>query len=145
MRVNSGLSITGPILKKNTRRAYAATLSKFLADYGHRDIYDLTSDEALAFLNKITEGKPKNTAVVNNPKKHVSSVQTAMNTGTTTEKEKEVREKISDRSIDGPVIFKDDFENGLKNWVIYTYNAEKQQFEIARDKAAIITVKSTTG
>ncbi len=60
MQVNSGLSITGPILKKNTRRAYAATLSKFLADYGKRDIYDLTSDEALAFLNKITEGnKPQ--------------------------------------------------------------------------------------
>ena len=46
--------------KKNTIRAYAATLSKFSLDYGDRDIHDITSDEALSFLNKITEGnKPQ--------------------------------------------------------------------------------------
>ncbi len=60
MQANSGWSITGPIPKKNTRRAYAATLSKFLSDYGNRDTHDLTSDEVLSFLNKITEGnKPQ--------------------------------------------------------------------------------------
>ncbi len=60
MLANSGLSTTEPIPKKNTRRAYAATLSKFISEYGNRDIHDLTSDEALSFLNKITEGnKPQ--------------------------------------------------------------------------------------
>ncbi len=60
MQANSGWSITGPIPKKNTRRAYAATLSKFLSDYGDRDTHDLTSDEVLSFLNKLTEGnKPQ--------------------------------------------------------------------------------------
>ncbi len=54
------MSTTEPIPKKNTRRAYSATLSKFLSEYGNRDIHDLTSDEVLSFLNKITAGnKPQ--------------------------------------------------------------------------------------
>jgi integrase len=60
MLANSGLNTTEPIPKENTRRAYAATLSKFISDYGHWTINDLTSDEALLFLNKFTEGnKPQ--------------------------------------------------------------------------------------
>jgi len=60
MLANSGLNTTEPIPKKNTRRAYAATLSKFISDYGNWNINDLTSDEALLFLNKLTEGnKPQ--------------------------------------------------------------------------------------
>jgi integrase/recombinase XerD len=60
MLANSGLSTTEPIPKTNTRRAYAATLSKFISEYGNRDIHDLSSDKVLSFLNKIAEGnKPQ--------------------------------------------------------------------------------------
>ena len=42
-------------LKPNTLRAYHTILTKFSAHFGERDCHDLSTDEALSFLNNLTE------------------------------------------------------------------------------------------
>ena len=43
--------------KKNAIRAYENILSKFSNEIRDKDLYELTSDEVLAFLNAIAKGK----------------------------------------------------------------------------------------
>ncbi len=45
--------------KKNTIKAYEMILTKFRGQFGDRDLYDITTDDAMFFLNQITEGKKK--------------------------------------------------------------------------------------
>ena len=47
--------------KKNTIKAYEMILSKFCGQFGDRDLYDITTDDAMSFLNQIPEGKKKMT------------------------------------------------------------------------------------
>ena len=42
--------------KDNTLKAYNLVLSNFNREFGDRDIREITSDETLSFLNRITEG-----------------------------------------------------------------------------------------
>ena len=53
--------ITATIPKKNTVRAYEFVLQKLCKELGDRDTYEVSSDEILAFLNKITEGRKQQT------------------------------------------------------------------------------------
>ena len=50
------MDTTKSILKKNTAHRYKAVIDRFCEKFGHRDINQITSDEALSYLNKITEG-----------------------------------------------------------------------------------------
>jgi hypothetical protein len=43
--------------KENTIKAYEMILTKFCRQFGDRDLYDITTDDAMFFLNQITEGK----------------------------------------------------------------------------------------
>ena len=45
--------------KKNTIKAYEMILTKFCGQFGDRDLYDITTNDAMSFLNQITEGKKK--------------------------------------------------------------------------------------
>jgi site-specific recombinase XerD len=47
--------------KENTIKAYEMILTKFCGQFGDRDLYDITTDDALSFLNQITAGKTKQT------------------------------------------------------------------------------------
>ena len=47
--------------KGNTIKAYEMILSKFCGQFGERDLYEITTDDALTFLNQLTEGKKKQT------------------------------------------------------------------------------------
>ena len=47
--------------KENTIKAYEMILTKFCWQFGERDLYDITTDDAMFFLNQITEGKKKMT------------------------------------------------------------------------------------
>ena len=48
-------------LKPNTLRAYHTILTKFSAQFAERDCHDLSTDEALSFLNKLTQHTKKQT------------------------------------------------------------------------------------
>lgn len=50
----SGLITTRPILKKNTVRSYEFTKNHFCELFGETDIFDLTSEAVLKFLNDLT-------------------------------------------------------------------------------------------
>lgn len=43
--------------KKNTTRAYELTLSKFCMEFGDREMDEVSSNETLIFLNRITDGR----------------------------------------------------------------------------------------
>lgn len=45
--------------KKNTIKAYEMILTKLCRQFGDRDLYDITTDDAMFFLNQITEGRKK--------------------------------------------------------------------------------------
>jgi len=47
--------------KKNTIKAYEMILTKFCRQFGDRNLYDITTDDAMIFLNQITEGRKKMT------------------------------------------------------------------------------------
>ena len=47
--------------KENTIKTYEMILTKFCGQFGDRDLYDITTDDAMFFLNQITEGKKKMT------------------------------------------------------------------------------------
>jgi len=47
--------------KDNTVKAYNMVLSNFNQEFGERDVQDITSDEVLSFLNRITEGVKQQT------------------------------------------------------------------------------------
>ena len=47
--------------KKHTNRAYVWILSKFCTKHGHKDLKEIASEDILAFLNSITEGKKQQT------------------------------------------------------------------------------------
>jgi len=50
------LIITRPIRKKNTTERYKILISRFNQEFGDREINEITSDEALSYLNRITQG-----------------------------------------------------------------------------------------
>ena len=47
--------------KENTIKAYEMILTKFYGQFGDRYLYAITTDDAMSFLNQITEGKKKQT------------------------------------------------------------------------------------
>jgi integrase/recombinase XerD len=47
--------------RENTRKAYQVVLSNFSREFGERDVREITSDEVLAFLNRVTEGTKQQT------------------------------------------------------------------------------------
>ncbi len=47
--------------KENSIRAYNSVLSKFLAEFGTKNLEMVTTDQALSFLNKITDGRKRQT------------------------------------------------------------------------------------
>jgi len=47
--------------KENTIKAYEMILSKFCGQFGERDLYEITTDDAMFFLNQLTKGKKKQT------------------------------------------------------------------------------------
>jgi len=51
-----GWSIIGTIPKKNTIKSYEFIGSKFIEHFNGRDLNSLTTEDALSFLNSITEG-----------------------------------------------------------------------------------------
>jgi integrase/recombinase XerD len=50
------LIIIRPIRKKNTTDRYKVLISRFNQEFGDREINQITSDEALSYLNRITHG-----------------------------------------------------------------------------------------
>jgi integrase len=50
------LAITRPIRNKNTAERYEALIGRFNQEFGDREINQITSDEALSYLNRITDG-----------------------------------------------------------------------------------------
>ena len=53
--------ITATIPKKNTARAYEFILSKFCREFGDKEIDEVSANEILTFLNRITDGKKQQT------------------------------------------------------------------------------------
>jgi site-specific recombinase XerD len=47
--------------KENSIRAYRLVLSKFCKEFESKNLEAITTEKALAFLNRITEGKKQNT------------------------------------------------------------------------------------
>ena len=47
--------------RDNTLRAYHAVLSNFSREFGERNLQEITSDEVLSFLNRMTEGTKQQT------------------------------------------------------------------------------------
>ena len=47
--------------KENSIRTYNLVISKFLEEFGSENIGDITTEKALSFLNRITEGKKRQT------------------------------------------------------------------------------------
>ena len=47
--------------RDNTLRAYQAVLSNFSREFGERNLQEITSDEVLSFLNRMTEGTKQQT------------------------------------------------------------------------------------
>ena len=47
--------------KENTIRAYKLVLTKFLEDFGSKNLDKMTTEKALSFLNRVTEGKKPQT------------------------------------------------------------------------------------
>ena len=47
--------------KKNSIRAYLLVLTKFCDEFGSDDLKEITTERALSFLNRVTEGKKKQT------------------------------------------------------------------------------------
>ena len=47
--------------KENTLKAYHVVLSNFELEFGERDMSEITSDEVLSFLSRITESKKQQT------------------------------------------------------------------------------------
>ena len=47
--------------QKNTIRAYESILSKFCQEFGEKNLDEITLDEVLKFLNKITGGRKQQT------------------------------------------------------------------------------------
>ena len=47
--------------KENSVRAYKLILSRFCEDFGSEDLEEITTERILAFLNRITEGKKRQT------------------------------------------------------------------------------------
>ena len=47
--------------RDNTLKAYQVVLSNFNREFGERDVQEITSDEILSFLNRITEGTKQQT------------------------------------------------------------------------------------
>ena len=43
--------------KKNTIKAYEMILTKFCSQFGDRDLYEITSDDAMFLLSQIPDGK----------------------------------------------------------------------------------------
>jgi len=52
----SGLIFTGAIRKKNTLRSYEAVIEPFCQEFNEREIGQVTPDEILSFLNRLTDG-----------------------------------------------------------------------------------------
>ncbi len=57
----SGWSIIKPIQKKNTIRAYNWVVNKFCDQFGDSELTELSSDQILQYLNRITEGRKPQT------------------------------------------------------------------------------------
>ncbi|NNL75077.1 MAG: tyrosine-type recombinase/integrase, partial [Desulfobacterales bacterium] len=57
----TGWSITECTRKKNTVRAYQWVMLKFCDEYGDKDLTEISLDQILNFLNKITEGRKPQT------------------------------------------------------------------------------------
>ena len=53
--------ITGPIPKKNTIRNHEYVLVRFREQFGERELDSICSDEIIAFLNQLTEGRKQTT------------------------------------------------------------------------------------
>ena len=53
----SGLIVVNPIRKKNTTERYRVIIGRFNEKFGDHEINQITSDEALSYLNRITQGK----------------------------------------------------------------------------------------
>lgn len=49
--------------QKNAIKAYEWIFAKFVNNHGHKDLKEITSEEVLAFLKGITEGKKQQTRV----------------------------------------------------------------------------------
>jgi len=47
--------------KENSIRAYKLVLTKFCDEFGRDDLKEITTEKALSFLNRVTEGKKKQT------------------------------------------------------------------------------------
>jgi integrase/recombinase XerD len=47
--------------KENSIRAYLLVLTKFCDEFGRDDLKEITTEKALSFLNRVTEGKKKQT------------------------------------------------------------------------------------
>ncbi|MEE9302868.1 MAG: site-specific integrase, partial [Thiotrichaceae bacterium] len=47
--------------KPNTIRAYESILKKFVLIFGGKDLEEISSDDILSFLNKITDGRKQQT------------------------------------------------------------------------------------
>jgi len=47
--------------RDNTLKAYQVVLSNFNGEFGKRNVKEITSDETLSFLNRITEGTKQQT------------------------------------------------------------------------------------
>ena len=47
--------------KENSIRAYKLVLSKFCAEFGGQNLEEITTERILSFLNRITEGKKRQT------------------------------------------------------------------------------------
>ena len=47
--------------KANTIKVYEMILTKFCRQFGDKDLSDITTDDAMIFLNQITESKKKMT------------------------------------------------------------------------------------
>ena len=47
--------------KENTVRAYMLVLSKFCEEFGSENLEDITTEKVISFLNRITEGKKRQT------------------------------------------------------------------------------------
>ena len=69
--------------KENSIRAYKLILSRFCEDFGSADLEDITTERILIFLNRITDGKKRQTkrtryshllAFFNFIKKFISSI-----------------------------------------------------------------------
>ena len=47
--------------RDNTLKSYQVVLSNFSREFGERDVHEITSDEILSFLNRVTEGTKQQT------------------------------------------------------------------------------------